>query len=111
MTADAMTRVMEASRVSCSNQSPFRQECLGLSDFRPLGIGILGQVGQLAEIVRSFLTVACRLGRTCSARECAEAVRGLLERGLELFQSGRRLPSFEQQLPQQLAERIEAIFH
>src|SRR5260370_26236795 len=85
--------------------------CLGLTDFLPLGIGILGQVYQLAEILGCLQAVTCAFGSAGGPRERAEAVGGLLERSLELVQGSRRLSHLKQQLPQQFAERTEAILH
>src|SRR6266404_6291149 len=85
--------------------------CLGLADFLPLGICVLGQVHQLAEVFGCLLAVACAVGSAGNSPECTEAVGGLLERGLELVQGSCGLPHLKQQLRQQFAERIEAILH
>src|SRR6202163_1217862 len=85
--------------------------CLGLADFLPFGICVPGQVHQLAEVLRCLLAVACAVGSAGSSPERAEAVGGLLERGLELVQGSCGLAHLKQQFRQQFAERIEAILH
>src|SRR6266853_518858 len=87
------------------------QECLSLADFLSLGIGVLGEVDEFAEVRGCLLAVACHVGGAGGSPVRAEAVRGLLERGLELGQGSCRLPHLKQQIRQQFAERIEAILH
>src|SRR6202163_3340989 len=71
--------------------------CLCLADFVPLGIRVLGQIHQLAEVLRCLLAVACAVGGAGSSPERAEAVGGLLEPDLELGQGSCGLPHLKQQ--------------
>src|SRR4051812_28295409 len=87
-----------------------RQERLGLPHFLPLGIGVLGEVYQLAEILGRLRTVAHRVGGARGAEERAVAVGCVLERGLVFLERRRGLADFQQQLGQHLAHRIEAGF-
>src|ERR1700738_5594045 len=73
--------------------------CLGLADFLPFGICVPGQVHQLAEVLRCLLAVACAGGSAGSSPERAEAVGGLLERGLELFQGSGGLGPVQTSFP------------
>src|ERR1700704_4215806 len=88
-----------------------RQERLGLPYLLPLGIRVLGEVYQLAKILRGLRSVAHRIGRACGTPESAVAVGCVLERGLIFLQRRRGLADFQQQLGQHLAQRIEAGFH
>src|SRR6266404_6934596 len=63
-----------------------RQECPRFMDFLPLGIGILGQVHQFAEVFGCLLAVACAIGSASGSPVRAEAVGRLPERGLILGQ-------------------------
>src|SRR5215467_13699662 len=78
-----------------------RKECLCLADFLSFGIGVLCEVGELAEVLGCLLAVACGIGGAGSAPVSAEAVRGLLERGLEFGQGSCRQPHPKQQVRQQ----------
>ena len=62
------------------------QICLGLTDFLPLGIRVLGHVHQLAEIFRCLLAIACAVGSTAGSPERTVAIGRLLERRLEFVQ-------------------------
>src|SRR5262249_29166733 len=86
--------------------SPPRQECLSLANVLSLGIGILGEVDELAEVLRCLLAVACRIGGAGGSPVRAEAVGGLFEGGLELCQGSGRLPHLKQQVSKEFAERI-----
>src|SRR5262249_62183290 len=77
-----------------------RQKRLGLPHFLPLGIGVLGEVYELAKILRSLRSVAHRIGRACGTPESAEAVGCVLERGLVFLERRRGLADFQQQLGQ-----------
>src|SRR5215468_7256929 len=88
-----------------------RQECLGLADFLPLGIGVFCELHELAEIFGRLLAVACTVGGAGGAPVCAKAVWSVLERGLVLPQGSRGLSRFKQQIRQQFAQRIEPILH
>src|SRR5207244_3008745 len=66
----------------------WRQECLGLPGFLPVGIGVPGQVHQLAGVLGWLLAVTCAVGSAGGSAERAEAVGGLLERGFELAHRG-----------------------
>src|SRR5215813_3614002 len=84
--------------------SPPRQECLSLPNFPSLGIGILGEVDELAEVRGCLLAVACRIGGASGSPVRAEAVGGLFEGGLELCQGSGRLPHLKQQVSKEFAE-------
>src|ERR1700730_5206502 len=73
--------------------------CLGLTDFLPLRISVLGQVHQLAEVLGCLLAVTRAVGSAGGSPERAEAVGGLLERSLELVQGGCGLPHLKQKFP------------
>src|SRR6266852_3002200 len=53
--ASTIERIMTGPRVILS--SP-RQECLGLPNLRPLGIGVLGEIYELAEILQGLRPIA-----------------------------------------------------
>src|SRR3982074_3833463 len=126
MVANAIARIIAAfSDDGCRGAGPTAEEsfsctsysivparvCLGLADFLSLGICVRGQVRQLSEVLRCLLAVACAIGSTASSPERAEAVGGLLERGVEFVQGSCRLPRLKKQFPQQFAEWIEPILH
>src|SRR5262245_29018099 len=79
-----------------------RQERLGLPYFLPLGIGVLGEVYELAKIFSGLRSVAHRIGRACGTPESAVAVGRLLESGLVFLQRGRGLADFQQEFRQHL---------
>src|SRR6266480_2383699 len=85
--------------------------CLGLTDFLPLRVSVLGQVHQLAKVIGGLLAVTCAVGSAGGSPERAEAVRRLLKRDLELVQGRCGLPCLQKQFRQQFAERIETILH
>src|SRR5262249_24842602 len=58
-----MTRMR--SRCEQPSYSLPRQERLGLPHFLPLDIGVLGEVYELAKILRALRSVAHRIGRAC----------------------------------------------
>src|SRR6266853_6810303 len=120
--ANAIVRIIIVSRDAAagSRRVPLRasailsfprQECLSLADFLPLGISVLGEVDQLAEVLGCLLAVACGVGGAGGSPVRAEAIGCLLERRLVLFQGSCGLPDLKQQIRQQFAERIEAILH
>jgi hypothetical protein len=76
------------------------EECLGFLRFRPLGIGILRQVHELAVELGRLLAISRRIRGTGNAQEGAVAVGGLLERRLEFVQGGSRLARFQRGVPQ-----------
>src|SRR5215472_12974948 len=97
--------------LSCTTYSVIPQICLGLTDFLPLSVGVLGQLKQLAEILGCLLAVVGTVGSPRRSPEPAETIGGLLERSLELVQGGCRLPYLEEQFRQQFSEREEAVLH
>src|SRR5258708_23846314 len=101
---------MAIERIMPAILSPPRQERLRLPHFLPLGIGVLGEVYELAEILRRLRTVAHRVGGARGAEERAVAVWCVLERGLVFLERRRWLADFQQQFGQHLAPRIEAGF-
>ena len=48
-----------------------QRECLGLPDFLPLGIGVLGQVHELAVVLGCLLAIARRIRGTGNSQERA----------------------------------------
>src|SRR5262245_51075578 len=100
---------MAIERIMPAILSPPRQERFGLPHFLPLSIGVLGEVYELAEILRSLRSVAHRIGRACGTPESAVAVGRVLERGLVFLERRRGLADFQQQFGQHLAQRIEAV--
>src|SRR5258707_8080021 len=101
---------MAIERIMPAILSPPRQDRLRLPHFLPLGIGVLGEVYELAEILGRLRTVAHRVGGARGAEERAVAVGRVLERGLVFLERRRGLADFQQQLGQHLAQRIEAVF-
>src|SRR5439155_25066607 len=95
-----------ASRDSTSSEKLLRMRQLGTRR-----IGLARQRDELLEVRGGLLAVAGGFSRARSAREAPIAVRVLLERGLELVQRGRGLPTLEQQFAEQLAHRIESVLH
>src|SRR5262245_29997417 len=83
-----------------------RQECLGVPHFRPLGIGALGEVHELAKILRCLRPIADRIGGARGTPETAVAVGRQLERGLVFLQRRRMFANLQQQLRQHLAQWI-----
>src|SRR3954449_3767278 len=79
-----------------------RQERLGLPHFLPLGIGVLGEVYQLAEILGRLRTVAHRVGGARGAEERSLSVGCVLDRGLLFPEPRRGLSVVQQQLGQHL---------
>src|SRR5437016_5080642 len=106
--ASTIERIMTEPRVILS--SP-RQECLGLPNLRPLGIGVPGEIYELAEILGSLCPIAHRIGGARGAPESAVAVGRLLECDLVFLQRCRGLPDLQQQFRQHFAQRIEAVLH
>src|SRR5258706_16217075 len=105
ITAGAIERIMMGLRVILS--SP-RQECLGLPNLRPLGIGVLGEIYELAEILRGLRPIADHIGCARGSPEGAVAVGRLPQRGLVLLQGRRGPADLQQQFRQHFAQRIEA---
>src|SRR5262249_59099914 len=101
---------MAIERIRPAILSPPRQERLRLPHFLPLGIGVFGEVYELAEILGRLRTVAHRIGGARGAEERAVAVGCVLERGLVFLERRRGLADFQQQFGQHLAQRIEAGF-
>src|SRR5262245_28921479 len=95
---------------TCATSS-FRHESFGLSDFRPFGIGVLGQIGELAEMGRGLVLQTGFLSGLRGAIEPAQSVRGRRVRSLVLFEGLRRLLLLKEQIAQQLAHRIEPVLH
>src|SRR5215475_16116734 len=71
--------------------SSLHQECLGLPHFRPLDIGVLGEVHELAKILGSLRPITHRVGGTRGTPESAVTVGRLLEGGLVFLQRRRGL--------------------
>src|SRR5258707_14708908 len=102
---------MAIERIMPAILSPPRKERLRLPHFLPLGLGVLGEVYELAEIPGRLRPVAHRVGGARGAEERAVAVGCVLERGLVFLERRRGLADFQQQFGQHLAQRIEAVFH
>src|SRR5260370_14243444 len=122
MMANAIVRIIIVSRDAAagagSRRVPLRasailsspcQECLSLADFLSLGISVLGEFDELAEVSGCLRAVACRVGRAGGSPVCAEAVRVLLERCLELGQGSCPLAHLTKRIRHQFADWTQPI--
>src|SRR6266852_3316206 len=76
--------------------SPPPEKRLRVRELRTRRIGLAAQCHQLLEVPRRLLTVAGGFGGARGTGEAAVAIRGLLERGLELAERRRGLTALEQ---------------
>src|ERR1700751_1331776 len=85
-------------RLDCSST---RQKGLGLTDFNPIGVGVLGQLHELAIVGRGLVLLLCSLCGLCRAVQAAQSVGRRLERSLVFVQCLCRLLLFQQEVAQQ----------
>src|SRR3984893_864547 len=84
---------------------------LGLADFHPTDIGVLGHLGKLSEICRGLLGLICGFRGLGCAVQAAQPVGRRYQRGLVFRERWSRLLLFEQQVAQQFAHRVEPVLH
>src|SRR5215467_4508380 len=84
---------------------------LGLAYFGPFAVRFTGEPRERIEIARSLPLVTDRLGGLGRPVECAQTIRRVLHRDLVFLERTGSIALLAQQIPEQLAHRIEAVLH
>src|SRR5215831_6961327 len=87
------------------------QALLRLAQLWPVAVGVPRELGELLEVVPRLLRITRRLGSFRRTVESAQPHRRVLQRGLVLLQGRGGLALRHQHVPQQLAHRVEPVFH